>query len=81
MADQWTWSRAVWIEDGKQTEASVPSVWICGDTLHWPSNYYSSLTKKQRPGVEWTKYKVLKIKFTDGKLGKSYFIFSIQIFL
>ena len=56
----WTWTRAVWLENGEPTEGTVPTSWIKDGYLKWPSNYKDAICKRLLPSGNWSSYPILK---------------------
>ncbi|KAK3086755.1 hypothetical protein FSP39_022866 [Pinctada imbricata] len=66
------WTRAVWIEKGREEEGVVPSSWIKEDDLYWPPgvNAKKAMEEKRDPGDSWRKFNIIKIKHQSGKFCK-----------
>ena len=66
------YARAVWIEDGRETEGTIPSNWVnhSQKTIRWPNDTKTAgkaYRKKMDPQDEWLTYPLVKIKMTSGK--------------
>lgn len=64
------WTRAVWREDDQEEELVVPSTWIKGKFVRWPSgsSAVAALKEMRSPGANWLKFDLVKVKFSSGKL-------------
>ena len=64
------YARAVWIEDGNETEGSLPYNWIdeIQKTVRWPNKKggHAYRTKKF-PEYDWSTFQLIKVKMTSGK--------------
>ena len=63
----WTWTRAVWMENNEPTEGTVPTCWLVNGYLKWPKNYKDALSRKLHPSGNWLSFPIIKMKVTDGK--------------
>ena len=63
------WCRAVWKEGDQEEEGAVPSNWITGKYLWWPSSEKSekaAICEQKDPDKErWDRFDLLKIKITS----------------
>lgn len=63
------WTRAVWMEEEKEMEGTLPAVWIEGSFLRWPRKNVERCMKEHTPPEDsWHKFTIKKIKITDGQL-------------
>ena len=62
------WTRAVWLEDGKEEEGVIPSVWVQGDKIRWPNglNLKRVFKKQEEPSNTWFSFPLVKVKCTSG---------------
>jgi hypothetical protein len=63
------WSRAVWKEEDHEEELVIPSCWIEGKIVRWPSgsSAVAALKEMKSPGAKWLKFDLVKVKFSSGK--------------
>ena len=65
------WVRAVWFENGREVEGVAPSIWIKRGTVFWPqgANAEPAYVNRAEPNEKtWRSFKLVKVKFTSGKL-------------
>ena len=62
------WSRAVWSEEGKSFEATIPTTWVEGKTTRWPrvANAQKHLDEKRNPDEKWLTFDLIKVKLKSG---------------
>ena len=48
-------------ENGEFTTVSVPTIWIEGDQVSWPTSKHSKMTKCS-PKSDWKRFKILKTR-------------------
>lgn len=63
------YARAVWMEEGKETEGTIPLNWAdqtrC--VVRWPKNKATRAFKTQEdPQEDWLTFQLIKIKMTSG---------------
>ncbi len=61
--------KAVWLEDGKEMEGTIPDNWIDinSKTVRWPMNKSSEAFKKKKdPQDDWLVFPSIKKKLTSG---------------
>ena len=64
------YARAVWIEDGKEMEGTLPYNWIDASqgTVRWPKKKDGQAYRtKKDPEDGWSTYQLVKVKMTSGK--------------
>jgi len=65
------YSRAVWQEGSKEVEGVVPSKWIASSSsvvFYPPKNAKSAAETALSPAVGWKEFRLIKTKFSSGKL-------------
>eukprot|EP00112_Aurelia_sp_Birch-Aquarium-sp1_P014821 Seg3223.1 transcript_id=Seg3223.1/GoldUCD/mRNA.D3Y31 product="hypothetical protein" protein_id=Seg3223.1/GoldUCD/D3Y31 len=62
------WSRAVWQEGKRDEEGTVPSSWIKGEMLFWPTgvNALRAMSEGHSPNAKWKQFPLVKIKMKSG---------------
>ena len=55
------WTRAVWLERGKEVEGVIPSCWVDQDSVSWPNgvNADKALNEQRPPKDNWLKFQLL----------------------
>lgn len=64
------YARAVWVENGRETEVTVPNNWIDINkkTVRWPNTRVKEAYKmKKKPQDDWLMFQLIKRKMTSGK--------------
>ena len=62
-----SWIRAVWVENGKEVEGVLPSIWCEGSVSRWPLKNVLALAKANTPPSQnWMSFEMKKIKFSSG---------------
>ena len=64
------YARAVWMEDGKEMEGTIPNNWIDrgNRTIRWPNSRETQAYKmKKDPQDDWLTFQLVKIKMTSGR--------------
>ena len=61
--------RAVWRENGKKVEGTIPDSWIEGNNVRWPIVYDAtkSIERRIRPARDWKSFELIKTKLTSGR--------------
>lgn len=63
--------RAVWNENGKEMEGTIPDAWVnvAEKTLRWPKTRAKyCFDNHVAPKEDWETFPLLKVKFTSGNL-------------
>ena len=63
------YAKAVWMEESRETEGTVPINWVDREkgVVMWPKNKATKAFKlKQDPEEDWLSFKLIKIKMTSG---------------
>ena len=70
--------RAVWMEKGQEFERTVPSNWVRGKKLCWPSKLQvrKAFQNKADPEDDWKEFDLIKIK-VSGKMMIIFIPFSL----
>nr|XP_022311055.1 uncharacterized protein LOC111116362 [Crassostrea virginica] len=58
------WALAVWKENGREEEGTIPTCWIVNKFVMWPpgSNAARFMKEIKEPGEKWQKFDLVKIK-------------------
>lgn len=67
---QTMFARAVWVENGKEIEGTLPNNWINinNKTVKWPKNRTKEAFRmKKDPQDDWLIFPLIKRKITSGK--------------
>ncbi|KAK9976547.1 hypothetical protein ABG768_021752 [Culter alburnus] len=65
------YARAVWVENGRETEGTVPNNWINihNKTVRWPNTKAKEAYKMKRdPQEDWLMFRLIKIKMTSSNI-------------
>jgi len=63
-----SWIRAVWVEDGKEVEGVLPSIWCECSVIRWPlKNVLALANANTPPSQNWMSFDMKKIQFSSGK--------------
>ncbi|KAL0978815.1 hypothetical protein UPYG_G00176090 [Umbra pygmaea] len=63
------WCCAVWMDGKEEVEGVVPSTWVVGRKVLWPTaNGRKAMKERHKPGANWTRYDLVKVKLFSESL-------------